>query len=112
MAVVISLSSDSDSDSDVEVVGFYTNKNMGMLPLSSVRVEVDALDFKTPLRNIDLKAPRPAPVELDIFSSLVTPPPEVVDLTEYNSACPSSSKEQNGFSNELRAYSPSLPVEL
>ncbi|XP_072295369.1 uncharacterized protein simc1 [Eucyclogobius newberryi] len=85
MAVVITLSSDSDSDSELEVVGYYSNKN-AMLPLSSVRVDVSALDVKTPLSNCDLTNPRLAPVELNIFSRF-TPTSAVVDLTENESRC-------------------------
>ncbi|XP_033830245.1 SUMO-interacting motif-containing protein 1 [Periophthalmus magnuspinnatus] len=81
MAVVITLSSDSDGDSEVEIVGSYSNKN-DMLPLSTVRVHID--DVNTPLSNTDLTNPRSPPAELNIFSSLVSLPPAVVDLTEYN----------------------------
>uniref|UniRef100_A0AAV2MJ61 SUMO-interacting motif-containing protein 1 n=1 Tax=Knipowitschia caucasica TaxID=637954 RepID=A0AAV2MJ61_KNICA len=46
MASVITLSSDSDSDSEVEIVGYFSNKNV-TFPLSWVRVEVDALHVQS-----------------------------------------------------------------
>lgn len=83
MAVVITLSSDSESESEVEIVGSYSNKNE-ILPLSSVRVEVNALNIATPVPTIDLTTTRSAQSELNVFSRLHCPPSAVVDLTEDN----------------------------
>lgn len=83
MAVVmITLSSDSESESEVEIVGSYSNKNE-VLPLSSVRVEVNALNIATPVPCIDLTDGILAPSEENTFSRL-DPTPSVVDLTEGN----------------------------
>lgn len=81
MAVVITLSSDSESESEVEILGSYSNKNK-TLPLSSVRVEVNALKITTPLPCIDLTNTKLSHKELSIFSGLDTTSPDIVDLTE------------------------------
>lgn len=83
MAVVITLSSDSESESEVEIVGSYSNKNE-LLPLSSVRVEVNDLTIPTPRLCIHHKRQRSAHAGLNIFSRLNTAPSAVVDLTEEN----------------------------
>lgn len=79
--VMITLSSDSESESEVEIVGSYSNKNE-ILPLSSVRVEVNALNIATPVPCIDLTRPRSAHAQGNIFSRHNPVPLEVVDLTE------------------------------
>nr|UWW11017.1 SUMO-interacting motif-containing protein 1 [Oxyeleotris lineolata] len=81
MDAVITLSSDSDGESEVEIVGSYSNKNE-LLPLSSVRVEVNALNIKMPQHYSDLTDSSLTSTELNIFSRLDPPPPAVVDLTE------------------------------
>ncbi|KAJ0050174.1 hypothetical protein NL108_014024 [Boleophthalmus pectinirostris] len=107
MAVVIALSSDSDSDSEVEIVGCYSNKNK-MLPLSTVRVQVDALDVKTPLSNLDVTNVKRAPAELNILSRLVSSPPAVVDLTEYN-RCEDQEDVVNLSSDECQVVETDCP---
>lgn len=80
---MITLSSDSESDSEIEIVGTYSNKNE-VLPLSSVRVEVTALNIATPVPCIDLTGKISSPAEKNTFSRLGPAPSAVVDLTEDN----------------------------
>lgn len=77
---MISLSSDSGSDSEVEIVGSYSNKN-DLLPLSSVRVEVNALNISTSVPCIDLTSLQPSLEEQNTSSRHNLVPLEVVDLT-------------------------------
>lgn len=82
MAVVlITLNSDSESESEVEIVGSYSNKN-DILPLSSVRVEVNALNITTPVPCIDLTDRQSVHAEQNYVSRHNLVPFEVVDLTE------------------------------
>lgn len=83
MAEVITLSSDSESESEVEIVGCYSNKN-DLLPLSSVRVEVNALNIPKPVPSFDLTSGRSAHSKLNTLSTLDPTPSAVVDLTEDN----------------------------
>lgn len=78
---MITLSSDSEDESEVQIVGSYSNKNE-ILPLSSVRVEVNALNIETSVPCIDLTLPRSANPERNIASRKNPAPLEVVDLTE------------------------------
>lgn len=80
--MVITLSSDSESESEVEIVGSYSNKNE-ILPLSSVRVEVDALNIVSE-DCIDVTAITLAPEKLGLLSRLHCATSPVLDLTEDN----------------------------
>ncbi|XP_054453046.1 SUMO-interacting motif-containing protein 1 isoform X2 [Anoplopoma fimbria] len=86
MDEVITLSSDSDpEDSDVEIIGSFSNamSKSDPLPLTAVRVEVDAVNV--PTLYIDLTDPRWTLPELKLKiqkPSALT----VVDLTESNVA--------------------------
>lgn len=86
---VICLSSDSDKDdSDVEIVGSYCNlmTKGDPLPLTAVRVDVDAVNVNVPKRFIDLTDPKWTLPELKMRkrgNSTVLP---VVDLTESDIA--------------------------
>lgn len=78
MSDVITLS--SDSESEVEILGSYSNYNE-LLPLSSVRIEVDTLNIKTPLNYIDLTDTKGSHTEFSIFLD-PSAPLDTVDLTE------------------------------
>lgn len=71
----------SDSETEVEILGSYSNKNEP-LPLSSVRVQVEALNIKLPANYIDLRDPKWAPPELNINTSRLDLAAPLVDLTE------------------------------
>ncbi|KAL3044925.1 hypothetical protein OYC64_013238 [Pagothenia borchgrevinki] len=58
--ITISSDSDKDEDSDVEIIGCFSNvvKRDDPLPLSAVRVDVDAVKVNIPTLYIDLSNPR------------------------------------------------------
>ncbi|XP_029368638.1 uncharacterized protein simc1 [Echeneis naucrates] len=78
MADVITLSSD---DSDVEVVGSFPSK-AEPLPLSAVRIDVDAVNVNCPQHYIDLSDPRWTLPELKQRKRQSSPSIALVDLTE------------------------------
>ncbi|XP_047440298.1 SUMO-interacting motif-containing protein 1 [Mugil cephalus] len=84
MDEVITLSSD---DSDVEIVGstagFFSKPDP--LPLSDVRVDVDAMNVNVPPRYIDLTDPRWRPPGLKLRTRQNSTGKPVVDLTESDS---------------------------
>uniref|UniRef100_UPI0037E86989 uncharacterized protein simc1 isoform X2 n=1 Tax=Semicossyphus pulcher TaxID=241346 RepID=UPI0037E86989 len=89
MTDVITLSSESDEDdSDVEIVGSYSHfmTKADPLPLSAVRVDVDALNVNVPTHYIDLKDPRWSMPELKMRKRKNSTSLVVVDLTENDMA--------------------------
>ncbi|XP_070769901.1 SUMO-interacting motif-containing protein 1 [Enoplosus armatus] len=86
---VITLSSDSDvDDSDVEIVGSYSNimTKADPLPLTAVRVDVDAVNVNVPARFIDLTDPRWTLPELKMRKRRNSTALPVVDLAASNVA--------------------------
>lgn len=79
MEDVITLSSD---DSDVEIVGCYNKVAADPLPLSAVRIDVDAVNVRIPPLYIDLTDPRWAPPQLKPCKRQNASAVTVVDLTE------------------------------
>ncbi|XP_028445807.1 uncharacterized protein simc1 isoform X1 [Perca flavescens] len=80
---VISLSSDSN-DSDVEIIGSFCNvmTKSDPLPLTAVRVDVDAVNVNVPTLYIDLTNPRWTLPELKMCKKQNASVLTVVDLTE------------------------------
>ncbi|XP_039975266.1 SUMO-interacting motif-containing protein 1 isoform X3 [Xiphias gladius] len=87
----------SSDDSDVEIVGSFTTK-AEPLPLTSVRVEVDALSVNVPPHYIDLTDPRWTVPELKMRKRQNSTALAVVDLTESDSA--------NGTEQEIKNMLP------
>ncbi|XP_008275942.1 uncharacterized protein simc1 [Stegastes partitus] len=79
MEDVITLSSD---DSDVEIVGGYNRVAADPLPLSAVRIDVDAVNVRIPPLYIDLTDPRWTLPQLKPFKRPNASGVAVVDLTE------------------------------
>ncbi|XP_035524747.1 SUMO-interacting motif-containing protein 1 isoform X1 [Morone saxatilis] len=95
---VITLSSDSDKDdSDVEIVGSYSNIMIKAdpLPLSAVRVDVDAVNVNVPTRFIDLTDPRWTLPELKLRKRQTSTTTALVDLTESDVANVSEQEMEN-----------------
>uniref|UniRef100_A0A3Q2ZQU0 SUMO interacting motifs containing 1 n=1 Tax=Kryptolebias marmoratus TaxID=37003 RepID=A0A3Q2ZQU0_KRYMA len=78
---VICLSSDESND-EVEIVSCSEFTKSELLPLSEVRVDVEAVNVSIPQRYIDLTDPRWAFPELKLRKKLDCPSPPVIDLTE------------------------------
>uniref|UniRef100_A0A3P8TL44 SUMO interacting motifs containing 1 n=1 Tax=Amphiprion percula TaxID=161767 RepID=A0A3P8TL44_AMPPE len=81
MEDVITVSSD---ESDVEIVGCYNKVAADPLPLSAVRIDVDAVNVRIPPPYIDLSDPRWAPPQLKLCKRQNSSGVAVVDLTESN----------------------------
>ncbi|XP_070693562.1 uncharacterized protein simc1 [Pempheris klunzingeri] len=98
MEDVISLSSDSDKDdSDVEIVGCYTNilTRADPLPLTAVRIDVDAVNVNVPMPYIDLKNPKWILPELKMRKRQNSTSLAVIDLTESNTANGTEQETEN-----------------
>ncbi|XP_056239620.1 uncharacterized protein simc1 isoform X1 [Seriola aureovittata] len=88
---VISLSS---GDSDVEIVGSFSAKSE-LLPLSAVRVDVDAVNVNASQCFIDLTDPRWTLPELKMRKRQNSTPLSVADLTESNIANRTEQETEN-----------------